>query len=235
MKNLLLVKVKAVLEAIAAAPQPTALNELAKSLNLPLPTLSRITADLVEMGLVDKIDYHHLAPGLGMLRLGECARQNIPLIQQVVPLCQRFAAQYGNISFIIAAISGNSIFQIYSSNPAFSDSAILWSSGIATVLLAASGKDLSQAQQCYLQKFPQAEIAEKLIFEREFESVLQKKHLFRISTMRLWSLSMPFNYHNNSCGVSFFGNAPKDTSPERFIFECAKLIAKLNSLTDVNE
>ena len=122
MKNLLLVKVKAVLEAIAAAPQPTALNELAKSLNLPLPTLSRITADLVEMGLVDKIDYHHLAPGLGMLRLGECARQNIPLIQQVVPLCQRFAAQYGNISFIIAAISGNSIFQIYSINPAFSDS-----------------------------------------------------------------------------------------------------------------
>ena len=235
MKNLLLVKVKAVLEAIAAAPRPVAINELAKSLNLPLPTLSRITADLVEMGLVDKIDYHHLVPGLGMLHLGECARQNIPLIRQAEPLCRRFSSQYGKFSFIIAGISEGAVYTIYSSNPTYSDRATLWACGLGTLLLATSGKDMSEARECYLREFPRADVAEKLIFEREYETIQQKKHLFRLNTMRLWSLSMPFSYHKSSCGICFFGTAPQNTPPERFSFECAKVIAKLNNLTGMEE
>jgi len=61
MKNLLLVKMQAVLETLAAEGT-VSLNTLSERLNIPLPTLSRLVSDMVEMKLVEKIDYYRIAP-----------------------------------------------------------------------------------------------------------------------------------------------------------------------------
>ena len=65
MKNLLLHKVRLVLETLAAHGT-VSLNELSTRLNIPLPTLSRLISDMAEMKLVEKIDYYRIAPAAGL-------------------------------------------------------------------------------------------------------------------------------------------------------------------------
>ena len=63
MKSSLMFKAASILEAICASKHPVAIKELTGILDLPLPTVSRLCADLIEIGLLEKTDYHHLVPG----------------------------------------------------------------------------------------------------------------------------------------------------------------------------
>ena len=66
MKNQLLGKVQTVLETLICAKKPLSIKELSDQLAMPLPTVSRLCSDLVEMGLIEKTDYHHLVPGISL-------------------------------------------------------------------------------------------------------------------------------------------------------------------------
>ena len=80
MKSSLLTKAGAVLEAVCSLDHPAAIKELTGILQLPLPTVSRLCADLVEIGLLEKTDYHHLIPGIALIRFGSRALELSPLL-----------------------------------------------------------------------------------------------------------------------------------------------------------
>ena len=55
MKNQLLSKVCKVLDAVVCSDKPLTLRELADKLDMPTATVGRITSDLTEMALLEKI------------------------------------------------------------------------------------------------------------------------------------------------------------------------------------
>ena len=54
MKSSLLSKAGAVLEAVCRLDHPVAIKELTQMLDMPLPTVSRLCADLVDLRLLEK-------------------------------------------------------------------------------------------------------------------------------------------------------------------------------------
>ena len=93
MKNLLLAKTFAVLDAISGADGEILFRDLAARLEIPPPTLSRIVADLLEQGMIEKRGRGRLVPACGMLRLGQRAYRNSPLCRAAAPLLRDRAAK----------------------------------------------------------------------------------------------------------------------------------------------
>ena len=112
MKNKLLEKTFAVLETIAASPEPVAIKTLAGKLRIPPSTLSRIAADLTEAGYAAKVGYHSLEPALGLIRLGQNAVDSSPLPRRVNPLLRREAVKLG-VDCAFAGIERGQLVYLY--------------------------------------------------------------------------------------------------------------------------
>ena len=231
MKNLLLQKVDAILKTLAVQGQ-ISMNELSSALNIPLPTLSRVVSDLMEMKLVEKIDYHHLTLGTAMIRYGECCRSHNPLPAVSIPRITAFAEEL-HMSVLMAAYDDGMMFPLYSRiDPQEQHPLGIWESGLALVLMTEAGLPQDECLELYRQNQPDTGVAGLLIFERELDNVKANRRLFRVNTMRLWSCSMPLKSKHPVCGICFYGKAPADRTMERFSFDCTRLMARLNSSLD---
>lgn len=233
MKNLLLNKVKWILEEVTCSPEPLSLQQLAESSGIPVPTVSRISSDLVEMGLLEKVGYHHFAPGPGLVSLGEIAKNNNQLLKKTEPLIRNFAGSV-NMNSLLCGFYNGRIFQLFSSGNVEVSPHLPWRTGSAIMLLAAAKIGKEKALEYFISEYPDADGAEKLIFEREFDNAALKRNLFRINSMRHWSISLPFFCNDICYTLCFYGPAPSDRTQERFSFDCSILISKIKSAIQEN-
>ena len=113
MKNKLLGKTLRVLEMIASSPEPLPLKTVASELKMTPGTLSRITSDLCEYGLIEKIGYHRVRPSLGLIRLGQDAMKNLSL-QRVVPPLIRARAEEQDANGVFVGLHQLNLVYLYS-------------------------------------------------------------------------------------------------------------------------
>ena len=114
MKNLLTAKILAVLDCVADAEAPLTLKEVRMRTGLPSAVVSRICADLVEGGYLERDGYHAVAAAVGLLRLGSGALRNSPFLQQALPILRRRAGTLG-IRTSMVGLSGGRLCCFYRS------------------------------------------------------------------------------------------------------------------------
>ncbi|MBR7121379.1 MAG: helix-turn-helix domain-containing protein [Lentisphaeria bacterium] len=231
MKSSLLSKAGAVLEAVCSLDRPVAIKELTGVLKMPLPTVSRLCADLVAMRLLEKTDYHHLIPGITLIRFGHRARKLSPLITTL----QQPVNDYVNLSGLNAAVYGfdrDCFFHIYSREHNSPVQDTLRYTGAFIVLLAAAGVNAERAQELVLARYPDMPVTEKVICDREFSVVEQQKILTRVAPNRKWMISMPFYYENIACCLSFYGQGKEESTVEAELFEISKVLSRIRTGLD---
>ncbi|MBE6392253.1 MAG: winged helix-turn-helix transcriptional regulator [Lentisphaerae bacterium] len=227
MKNLLLVKMQAVLETLAAEGT-VSLNTLSERLNIPLPTLSRLVSDMVEMKLVEKIDYYRIAPASGLIRMGECARKHSYLVQTAAPILQEFAEKM-KMNLLFGAFDNRTMFRLFEYGNAAASSRIFWETGLALVLMERAGCSECECSEFFRSSNPGYSETDLLIFEREMEYVKHNHNLLRTNTMRQWGCSQGMIYRDLVCGFCFYGLAPENCSRDRFDLDCTMLLSKITS------
>lgn len=231
MKSSLLTKAGSVLEAVCTMDRPVAIKELTKILGLPLPTVSRLCADLVEIGLLEKTDYHHLIPGIALIRFGNRASQLSPLISAI----SQPINDYVNLSGLNAAVYAfdrDTFFHIYSNCPNNPAQNSLHYTGAFLVLLAAANVTSEKAAEIISREYPDMPVTEKVICDREFHVVQQQKILTRNLPGRKWMISMPFAYDNVNCSLSFYGQGKEERSFEAELFEIGKVLSRIRTGLD---
>lgn len=226
MKNLLLQKVKLVLDTVAASGT-VAINELAEKLDIPLPTMSRLLSDMIEMKLLDKPDYYHVTLASGMIRLGECARKHSFLVRRVAPLLDRYAEQV-QMNVLLAGFDADTMFTIYHRGKSENDN-LIWDCGLALVLMDQAKLPQAECEELFRRNVPDLSDTARLIFTREMESIKNERMLFRSNTMRRWSCACGFEYRKFNYGFCFYGHAP-DLSRERFVLDCSMVLSRIISV-----
>jgi IclR family pca regulon transcriptional regulator len=88
-------KVFAVLEVVASGEKPVTLKEIARRTGHHPSTVSRILADLAEIGYVRKESYREFSLDLGLVPLGQMALTHFPLARLAIPLVAGSAARLG--------------------------------------------------------------------------------------------------------------------------------------------
>lgn len=231
MKSSLLAKAGAVLEAVCSVNHPVAIKELTKLLKMPLPTVSRLCADLVEIGLLEKTDYHHLIPGIALVRFGDRAKQLSPLIETL----ERPVNDYVALSGLNVAIHGfdrNCFFHIYSCHQNGPVQDTLRFTGAFQVLMAAADVSTEEAKDLIFTKYPDMPVTEQVICEREFEVVQKQKILTRLAPNRKWMITMPFSYNGIVCSLSCYGQGKEDRTVEAELFEISKVLSRIRTGLD---
>lgn len=231
MKSSLLGKAAAVLEAVCTVDHPVAIKELTQLLNMPLPTVSRLCGDLVETGLLEKTDYHHIIPGITLMRFGHRAQKLSPLINTL----KQHVDDYAKKSGLNAAVHGydrGCFFHIHSCNQNNPVQDPLRYTGAFLVILAAMGIKSDKAQKIVTRKFPDMQITEKVICDREYEICQNQRTLTRIAPNRRWMITMPFFYNKIPCAISFYGIGKDERTIEAEIFDITKVVSRVNSGLD---
>lgn len=231
MKSSLLAKAGAVIEAVCSIDHPVAIKELTSILGMPLPTVSRLCSDLVEIGLLEKTDYHHLIPGITLIRFGHQAQDLSPLISTLRQPVNDFAALSG-LNAAVYGFDRGSFFHIYSRHAANPVQDALRYTGAFLVLLAASGLAVEKVQDIVLKKYPDMPVTERVICDREFSVVQKQKTLTRVAPGRKWMISMPFIYDGIPCSLSFYGQGREDRTVEAEFFEMSKVLSRIRTGLD---
>lgn len=231
MKSSLLAKTKAVLEAVCQAERPVAIKELTSVLDMPLPTISRLCADLVEIGLLEKADYHHLIPGISFIRFGCRAREVSPLIEAL----KQPVSDYLNVSGLSAAVFGfdrEYPFEIYLDRRETLTQDILRHTGAFMVLLNAAGVSPEKAQRLILRRYPDMSATERVICDREFHVIRRQGYLTRVLPNRRWMITMPFTYGTAVCALAVYGTGREGSSIEAEMFEVSKVVSRIRTRVD---
>ncbi len=231
MKSSLLAKAGAVLEAVCSMDRPVAIKELTQMLGMPLPTVSRLCADLVDLRLLEKTDYHHLIPGISLIRYGNRAQGLSPLIS----ILQQPVNDYVNLSGLNAVVYGfdrDCFFHIYSSDPDNTVQSPLRYTGAFIVLMVAAGVTAEHAQELVSSLYPDMPVTEKVICDREFSVVQHQKILTRVEQNRKWMITMPFYYENIACCLSFYGQGKEERTVEAELFEISKVLSRIRTGLD---
>ena len=231
MKSSLLAKAGAVLEAVCSVDHPVAIKELTKILGLPLPTVSRLCADLVEIGLLEKTDYHHLVPGIALVRFGDRAKQLSPLIENLACPVNDYAALSG-LNVAVYGFDRNTFFHIFSCHQNNPVQDALRYTGAFLVLMVAAGIQPEEAKKLIAAKYPDMPITEKVICDREFEVVQKQKILTRMNPNRKWMITMPFSYDGIVCSLSCYGQGKEERTMEAELFEISKVLSRIRTGLD---
>jgi IclR family acetate operon transcriptional repressor len=99
-------KALSVLEALRGRGGFVALNDLARQLQLPKPTVHRLLASLAVHQLVERDGEGRYGLGVGLVRLGLSALAVDPLVRIVRPELERAVAGFGETFFLVTARAG---------------------------------------------------------------------------------------------------------------------------------
>ncbi|MBR7130918.1 MAG: helix-turn-helix domain-containing protein [Lentisphaeria bacterium] len=231
MKSSLLTKAGAVLEAVCSLDHPAAIKELTGILQLPLPTVSRLCADLVEIGLLEKTDYHHLIPGIALIRFGSRALELSPLLGALKQPVEDFSSVSG-LNAAVFGFSGGTFFNIYNCIRHNPMQDVLRYTGACLVLLAAAGVPAAEAQAIMEKRYPDMPVTEKVICDREFSECQKHNTLCRVAPNRKWMITMPFTYDGIICSLSFFGQGKAERTIEAELFEVSKVLSRIRTTID---
>lgn len=239
MKSRVLANSVAVLKAIAGAPAPFPLKELAGRCGLNSSTLSRIVADLAEAGLIEKHGYYAAVSAPGLIALGERARRHSPLagkLSQILPGHLRTIGADGAFGAVadgelVLLFRGDSaageIFRMPEHIP-------LWRSNIAVVVLAMTrpwetARELVRCSLAADAGSPRGE-AELRRFADCFHEVAAKGYLIRREPGRRWSVTSPVEIRGAVYGLTLFGTATAEVNLDRMLLECSRLCSRLREM-----
>lgn len=228
MKLLLLAKAGAVLREVCAASKPMTLKELSAKLKLPLPTLSRICNDLVEMDYLEKTSYHHFSPSLALVSMGYHAMRLSPFAASAKQIIRKYSVDSG-LNGLLSGYDYGGFYRICSCSSGSSDSNVCRRSGAYVALLSLMDLSLEQAMAKALLMFPDLTDVEKNAFEREFESLKHEKCLLRVGIMRQWFITVPYRHNGNAFALTYYGVGRKDKSVEAVSQEVIQVAAKICS------
>lgn len=229
MKNLLLAKLGAVMETLCAAPGPLSIRELADRLGLPPPTLSRLCADLVELGWLEKTDYRRFAPGLAVLRFGALAEARSPLIAAAAPQIEAFAVETG-LNGLLSGCDGKNCCRLFSRIVKATDHNVFRRSGAALALLHVSGLNTTAVRDALARLYPDLSEVEKNAVDRELETLRTQKLLLRIGTLRQWYITAPFRHRETGFALTFYGQGKAEQSPEKLGRDVVNLAARIRTV-----
>lgn len=224
-------KAASILEAVCASDHPVAIKELTKVLDMPLPTVSRLCADLIESGLLEKTDYHHIIPGITLMRLGYQAQYLSPLIDALKNTVDNYSLSSG-LNAAVFGFQNDTFFQIYNipqNNPVQDP---LRFTGAFLVLLAASKVKAEKAQEIVRKKYPDMPVTEQVICDREFSVLQTQKTLTRINPHRKWAITMPFIYNGITCALTFYGTGREERTVEAELFDISKVLSRIRTNID---
>jgi len=227
MKNQLLGKVGKVLDAVIASETPLTLQLLAEMLDMPTATVGRITADLTEMNLLEKVDYHTFAPAPGMARFGLAAQEKSQLLKKAVPLIDDFVSAL-KMNAVLVMFDGGYISKLYLCGEKISPGYI-YRSGVEVMALAASGIDQKEAFDILNRKYPGISGTERLLLERELTQAEKSGALLRVKSMYECSFALPFYFNDKLYTLAVYGVLPETSTQERFCFDCSLLVSKIVS------
>ena len=228
MKLQLLEKAGMVVEAVCNSSEPVTLKELAEKLQLPVPTLSRICNDLVELRWIEKTDYHHFTPGLSLIRFGDNAARLSPYAVAVESLLRDYAVKTGLNGLLAGYYQGNA-FTVLRCAQNNSDEDIFRRSGVLTALLSVSGVSHDDARNELLRRFPNFSEVEINTFDREFEKLQFRKLLLRVGILRQWYITVPFIRGSAGYALTFYGQGPKEKSVETVCNEVEHIAGRIVS------
>jgi hypothetical protein len=228
MKTKLFTKAGAVLDALCAAPEPLTLKELSQRLDMPVPTLSRLCNDMVEMRWLEKTDYHHFAPGLTLLKFGTHAGRLSPYAASAGKIIRDYSIKSG-LNGLLTGFENGSFFQICACAQKSSDHNIIRRSGAFLALFSAAGYSAEEAKQAVYQLYSDISDVEKNTLDREFETLKNQNILLRVGTMRQWYITIPFRLKNISCALTFYGQGEDGKNAENACGEVANAAAKIRS------
>ena len=228
MKIKLLAKAGAVMDALCSASAPMSLKELSVVLDMPVPTLSRLCNDMVEMQWLIKSDYHHFAPGIAMLRFGTHAERLSPQAASALPLIREYSLRSG-LNGLLSGYTGGSFFKFCSCAQKTSDQNIFRRSGAFLALLSACNVSQDEAKSVVRKLFSDLSDVEVNTLDREFDALQRQKLLLRVGTMRQWYITVPFSWKEIGCALTFYGHGNEKQQVESACAEVAQTAAKIRS------
>ena len=237
MKNLLLAKTFAVLDAVSGADGELPFRELAARLEIPSPTLSRIVSDLIEQGMIEKRGRGRLVPACGMLRLGQRAYRNSPLCRAAAPLLRDRAAKLEVGAAFSAFQQDELVLLCRIGEPAPGADAVSpeflpWRSGSALVILASRGdrKNAEEWMQKVIDRGRFGLSRELELFRNRFDEAAAHGYLLMREVGREFSVTFPVGHGENCHAVEFFGAAPERRNFDKLTLECSLLASRLGAL-----
>lgn len=232
MKLKLLDKALGFIDCLAMADSPVSLKEVSSKLKLSLATASRIGSDLVEAGLIRKCGYHHFAPALGLIHLGQRATLTYIFPKKVNRLIASRCRATG-LKGALAGVSKDRLVYLYnSSHDEAPDRLGLpfvnhpFNSNIALVALASSQgrrKALEILKRSLREEGRGVPYGEALKSYSARIGMLEACGHSLLDGGSYWNACVPLEWRGESLGLAMYASPQEARSRERLISEVKRL------------
>ncbi len=230
MKNKLLEKTFALLEAVSCREEPVSLRELSATLHCPASTLSRIAADLVAAGVLTKSSYHTYAPGLGLIRHGQNALNHTRLTRVANPLI-RARAEALKVNGALAGIDAGQLVYLFRCDAfaapersGFACRVPLWRSNLAIAILAGSrsrGEAWRELYDSWRTEPGGSALPDDL--SASLDEAAATGRLFRHEANGHWNISQAFAFEQRWYALALYGAGQHGFSETRLLLEVSRL------------
>lgn len=227
MNNLLTGKIFRVIELVLAETHPVSLKYLREKSGISGAVVSRIVADLIEIGMLEKSGYHEVVPSVGMLRMGMAAQSSMPLLKKLrAVLAARLPAL--GVSGAVYILDNGLPVEIFSSHPLrpfqagdnFTTAAVL-----ALLAPLPEGGGVIEIPEFPAGKYDLAGLQ---------KTARRDGCIIRESAGSGWEIYAPFRWYGGSGVLSFYGDDLR-VGQELVLTagECRRLCERLASLLTV--
>jgi DNA-binding IclR family transcriptional regulator len=229
-------KVFAVLEVVASGDGPVTLKAIAKRTGHHPSTVSRILADLAEIGYVRKESYREFSLDLGLVPLGQKALSHFPPARLAGPLIAEAAGRLGchgalagmhrdRLVYLVRGAPGEAAgalaedfrYPLHRSNCAL---ALLASRPeeqarrlLAESLAAESGRRSARRLEELLERLAAA--------RRDGYSVLVEEHG--------WNVAFPLVYRSRPLAAALYGPGAMPAAAEKIVLACSLLVRRIEA------
>jgi IclR family acetate operon transcriptional repressor len=225
-----------VLEVIASAPEPIALKEIAARTGWNASTLSRVLADLAQLGYVRKQGYRAFALGLGLVPLGQKALSNFRLPRVANPLIHAEATRLG-VQAALAGLHRERLVYLYRSQAESAASTLaqdvafpLHASNIGVVLLAAAepatAARLLRASLAST-RAPRAAQQQALRFLEQRLAQCRTDGYSFLHERGVWNVCFPLRTPDGLFGVALHGAGRPPHTRDALVLACAMLCRRI--------
>ena len=218
-------RVLQILALVSSSPKPTLLKEITAALGVHPSMVSRMTADLIEAGLLTKVTYRSVIATPALALIGQRAAKNHPAAQIALPLLRTRTKELG-YTCEFATLTSMGLYHFYHvlrETPAAS--VPLWRSDPAAVCMAAEKMSKEECLE-YLTRVNAPEQGIAFFMER-FEAASQTQILQNRHQGRFWQLTAPLICGDLVCALSFAGVSTADM--EKAEFEVARAAMQIRS------
>jgi DNA-binding IclR family transcriptional regulator len=232
MKTKVLGKALEVLELVAWSDGPLSLKSLCRESGLSLATASRLSADLVEAGLMRKSGYRSFEPSLGLIHLGQRAMLNYVFPKKANRLLRARCKALGLKGGLAGIFKDRVVYLYNSAHDEAPDRLGMpftghpFNSNIALVVLGASrGKKaalrvLRESAGRHLKGIALKNSIES--FKARLESLEREGHSF-LDGGAYWNASVPLRWREQTLGLALYGSPDEAKEPARLIREVKRL------------